>query len=88
MRSSATINGLIVICGHRAIAGLMVFCGLRSAEVLALDVIDVDIGARRLRVSVPIVGGHGWIVPMRDKRIRYRRPERDRLMTHGVKRST
>lgn len=35
----------------RAIAGLMVFCGLRSAEVLALDVGDVDIGARWLRVS-------------------------------------
>jgi site-specific recombinase XerD len=34
----------------RAIAGLMVFCGLRSAEVLALDVGDVDIGARWLRV--------------------------------------
>lgn len=35
----------------RAIAGLMVFCGLRSGEVLALDVADVDIGARWLRVS-------------------------------------
>lgn len=35
----------------RAIAGLMVFCGLRSAEVLALEVTDVDIGARWLRVS-------------------------------------
>ena len=34
----------------RAIAGLMVFCGLRSAEVLALGVRDVDIGARWLRV--------------------------------------
>ena len=34
----------------RAIAGLMVFCGLRSAEVLALDVIDVDIGGRWLKV--------------------------------------
>ena len=32
----------------RAIAGLMVFCGLRSAEVLALNVGDVDIGARWL----------------------------------------
>ena len=37
-------------CRDRAIAGLMVFCGLRSAEVLALDVRDVDIGARWLRV--------------------------------------
>lgn len=35
----------------RAIAGLMLFCGLRSAEVLALEVDDVDIGARWLRVS-------------------------------------
>ena len=35
----------------RAIAGLMVFCGLRSAEVLSLDVTDVDIGARWLLVS-------------------------------------
>ena len=35
----------------RAIAGLMVFCGLRSGEVLSLDVADVDIGARWLRVS-------------------------------------
>lgn len=34
----------------RAIAGLMVFCGLRSAEVLALDVIDVDVGGRWLKV--------------------------------------
>ncbi|MGQ0824670.1 MAG: tyrosine-type recombinase/integrase [Actinomycetota bacterium] len=35
----------------RAIAGLMVFCGLRAGEVLALDVRDVDIGGRWLRVS-------------------------------------
>ena len=35
----------------RAIAGLMVFCGLRSAEVLALDVMDVDIGGRWLLVN-------------------------------------
>lgn len=35
----------------RAMAGLMVFCGLRSAEVLALEVNDVDIGGRWLRVS-------------------------------------
>jgi integrase/recombinase XerD len=34
----------------RAIAGLMVFCGLRAGEVLALDVGDVDIGGRWLRV--------------------------------------
>ena len=35
----------------RAIAGLMLFCGLRSCEVLALDVTDVDVGARWLRVT-------------------------------------
>ncbi|WP_344810188.1 tyrosine-type recombinase/integrase [Microlunatus ginsengisoli] len=34
----------------RAIAGLMLYCGLRSAEVLALDVTDVDIGGRWLTV--------------------------------------
>jgi integrase/recombinase XerD len=34
----------------RAIAGLMLYCGLRSAEVLGLDVVDVDIGRRWLRV--------------------------------------
>ena len=34
----------------RAIAGLMLYCGLRSCEVLALDVKDVDIGGRWLRV--------------------------------------
>jgi len=34
----------------RAIAGLMVFCGLRAGEVLALQVRDVDIGGRWLRV--------------------------------------
>ena len=34
----------------RAIAGLMLYCGLRSAEVLALDVADVDIGGRWLQV--------------------------------------
>lgn len=34
----------------RAIAGLMLYCGLRSSEVLALDVADVDIGGRWLKV--------------------------------------
>jgi site-specific recombinase XerD len=32
-------------------AGLMLFCGLRSGEVLALDVADVDTGGRWLRVT-------------------------------------
>jgi len=35
----------------RAIAGLMLFCGLRAGEVLALEVRDVDIGARWLLVN-------------------------------------
>jgi integrase/recombinase XerD len=35
----------------RAIAGLMLYCGLRSAEVLGLDVADVDIGGRWLKVT-------------------------------------
>jgi integrase/recombinase XerD len=35
----------------RAIAGLMLLCGLRAGEVLALDVADVDIGGRWLRVT-------------------------------------
>lgn len=35
----------------RAIAGLMLYCGLRSAEVLGLDVTDVDIGGRWLQVT-------------------------------------
>ncbi|MFE3230123.1 tyrosine-type recombinase/integrase [Nocardia sp. NPDC059228] len=34
----------------RAIAGLMLYCGLRSCEVLALDIADVDIGRGWLRV--------------------------------------
>lgn len=34
---------------------------------------------------LPVVGDSGRIVLMRDKRIRYRRPERERLMAHGVK---
>jgi integrase/recombinase XerD len=34
----------------RAVAGLMLYCGLRSAEVFGLDVVDVDIGGRWLRV--------------------------------------
>jgi integrase/recombinase XerD len=39
-------------CGRgRAMAGLMLFCGLRSTEVLALQMGDVDIGARWLLVQ-------------------------------------
>ena len=46
----------------RAIAGLMLFCGLRSGEVLALDVTDVDIGGRWL--SVTGKGGKDRRVPL------------------------
>ena len=35
----------------RAIAGLMLWCGLRSCEVLALNVTDVDIGGRWITVT-------------------------------------
>lgn len=35
----------------RAIAGLMLLCGLRAGEVLALRVVDVDIGGRWLTVT-------------------------------------
>jgi hypothetical protein len=35
----------------RAIAGLMLFCGLRSAEILSLQVGDIDISARLLLVQ-------------------------------------
>jgi integrase/recombinase XerD len=46
----------------RAMAGLMVFSGLRSSEVLALDVADVDIGGRWL--SVTGKGGKDRRVPL------------------------
>jgi integrase len=32
-------------------AGLMLLCGLRAGEALALDVAEVDIGGRWLRVT-------------------------------------
>lgn len=34
---------------------------------------------------LPVIGQKGWTVLMRDKRIRYRRPERERLIENGVK---
>jgi integrase/recombinase XerD len=46
----------------RAIAGLMLYCGLRSAEVLALDVADVDIGGRWVQVMGK--GGRERRVPL------------------------
>ena len=50
-RETAELLASLRTWRDRAIAGLMLFCGLRSAEVLALDVADVDIGGRWLRVT-------------------------------------
>ncbi|MGO9728326.1 MAG: tyrosine-type recombinase/integrase [Streptosporangiaceae bacterium] len=46
----------------RAIAGLMLYCGLRSAEVLTLNVTDVDIGGRWVQVMGK--GGRERRVPL------------------------
>lgn len=46
----AALLGSLRTWRDRAIAGLMLFCGLRSGEVLALTVRDVDVGARWLKV--------------------------------------
>jgi integrase len=50
-RETADLLGSLRSWRDKAIAGLMLLCGLRSCEVLALDVADVDVGARWLRVS-------------------------------------
>jgi integrase/recombinase XerD len=50
-RETTDLLGSLRTWRDRAIAGLMLFSGLRSCEVLALEVTDVDIGARWLRVS-------------------------------------
>ncbi len=50
-RETTDLLGSLRTWRDRAIAGLMLFSGLRSCEVLALDVTDVDIGARWLLVS-------------------------------------
>lgn len=42
-----------------AMAGLMLYCGLRSCEVLALQVADVDIGGRWLSVHGRAAGTAG-----------------------------
>lgn len=47
---AAALVGSLRTWRDRAIAGLMLYSGLRSAEVLSLDVRDVDIGRRWLRV--------------------------------------
>lgn len=50
-RETTDLLGSLRSWRDRAIAGLMLFSGLRSCEVLALNVTDVDIGARWLRVT-------------------------------------
>jgi site-specific recombinase XerD len=47
----AALVGSLRTWRDRAIAGLMLYSGLRSAEVLGLDVRDVDIGGRWVRVT-------------------------------------
>ena len=47
----AALVGSLRTWRDRAIAGLMLYSGLRSAEVLALSVRDVDIGGRWVRVT-------------------------------------
>jgi site-specific recombinase XerD len=49
-REASALLGSFRTWRDRAIAGLMLFSGLRSAEVLGLQVPDVDIGARWVRV--------------------------------------
>jgi integrase/recombinase XerD len=50
-RETADLLGSLRSWRDKAIAGLMLLSGLRSCEVLALDVADVDVGARWLRVT-------------------------------------
>jgi site-specific recombinase XerD len=50
-RETTDLLGSLRTWRDRGIAGLMLFCGLRSCEVLALNVADVDVGARWLRVT-------------------------------------
>lgn len=47
---AAALVGSLRTWRDRSIAGLMLYSGLRSAEVLGLDVADVDIGRRWVRV--------------------------------------
>lgn len=47
---AAALVGSLRTWRDRAIAGLMLYSGLRSSEVLGLDVRDVDIGRRWIRV--------------------------------------
>ena len=50
-RETAALLGSLRSWRDRAMAGLMLLCGLRAGEVLSLDVADVDIGGRWLKVT-------------------------------------
>jgi integrase/recombinase XerD len=50
-RETAALPGRLRSWRDRAMAGLMLLCGLRAGEALALDVAEVDIGGRWLRVT-------------------------------------
>lgn len=60
----ASLLGSLRTTRDLAMAGLMLYCGLRSCEVLALRVTDVDIGGRWLLVSGK--GGKQRRVPLDD----------------------
>ncbi|WP_267204564.1 tyrosine-type recombinase/integrase, partial [Rhodococcus opacus] len=49
-RETADLLSSLRTWRDRSLAGLMLLSGLRSGELLTLDVIDVDIGARWIRV--------------------------------------
>lgn len=62
VEETATLLGSLRCSRDLSIAGLMLYCGLRSCEVLALAVTDVDIGGRWL--SVHGKGGKDRRVPL------------------------
>jgi len=49
-RETAELLSSLRTWRDRALAGLMLLSGLRSGELLTLDVTDVDIGARWVKV--------------------------------------
>lgn len=62
-------------------AGLMLYCGLRSAEVLGLEVCDVDIGGRWLKVSPAEQLGTTYLLVGSDSRAGSSADERKKLGT-------
>jgi hypothetical protein len=70
--------------GRRQVPNLLRAAGLRLqtlSEVYGIpadeDVADVE--------WLRLAGTHGWIVLMKDEKIRYRAAERDALVRHGVR---